>query len=43
MRERRCSAVADAMAGGDMKLVSELQVPVVAETVITGSFEPARQ
>lgn len=34
---------ADAAAGGDMKLISELQVPVLAETVITGSFEPARQ
>jgi hypothetical protein len=34
---------ADATAGGDMKLISELKVPVLAETVITGSFEPARQ
>ena len=34
---------ADATAGGDMKLIVELQVPVLAETVITGSYEPARQ
>jgi hypothetical protein len=34
---------ADATAGGDMKLIAELQVPVLAETVITGSYEPARQ
>ena len=29
--------------GGTMKLVSELKVPVIADTVITGSFEPLRQ
>lgn len=34
---------ADAMAGGDMALLAELQVPVVADTVITGSYEPLRQ
>jgi hypothetical protein len=34
---------ADATAGGDMTLISELAVPVVADTVITGSFEPIRQ
>lgn len=28
---------------GTLKLVSELAVPVVADTVITGSFEPRRQ
>ncbi len=31
------------LAGGTMKLVSELKVPVIADTVITGSFEPLRQ
>ncbi len=29
--------------GGTMKLISELKVPVVADTVVTGSFEPLRQ
>ncbi len=29
--------------GGTMKLISELKVPVIADTVITGSFEPIRQ
>jgi hypothetical protein len=33
----------DAAAGGDMTLVAELQVPVLADTVITGSYEPLRQ
>ena len=28
------------MTSGTMKLVSELAVPVVADTVVTGSFEP---
>ena len=31
------------LASGQMKLISELAVPVVADTVITGSFEPVRQ
>lgn len=34
---------ADAMAGGDMVLLAQLQVPVLADTVITGSYEPLRQ
>jgi hypothetical protein len=34
---------ADAMAGGDMTLIAQLQVPVLADTVITGSYEPLRQ
>ena len=34
---------ADATAGGEMKLVAQLQVPVLADTVITGSYEPLRQ
>ena len=34
---------AAAQAGGDMTLVSQLQVPILANTVITGSFEPLRQ
>jgi len=34
---------ADAMAGGDMTLLAELPVPVLADTVITGSYEPLRQ
>jgi hypothetical protein len=28
------------LASGEMKLVSELAVPVLADTVVTGSFEP---
>jgi hypothetical protein len=34
---------ADAAAGGEMTLVAELPVPVLADTVITGSYEPLRQ
>ena len=34
---------ADATAGGEMTLLAELPVPVVADTVITGSYEPLRQ
>jgi hypothetical protein len=34
---------ADATAGGDMTLLAQLQVPVLADTVITGSYEPLRQ
>jgi hypothetical protein len=34
---------ADATAGGDMTLVAQLAVPVLADTVITGSYEPLRQ
>ena len=34
---------ADATAGGDMTLLAELPVPVLADTVITGSYEPLRQ
>jgi hypothetical protein len=34
---------ADATAHGDMKLIGELPVPVLADTVITGSYEPLRQ
>jgi len=34
---------ADATAAGEMKLVAQLQVPVLADTVITGSYEPLRQ
>ncbi|MBV8756962.1 MAG: hypothetical protein JO257_06800 [Deltaproteobacteria bacterium] len=34
---------ADAMAGGEMTLLAELPVPVLADTVITGSYEPLRQ
>jgi hypothetical protein len=34
----------DADMGADkLTLISELQVPVLADTVITGSFEPLRQ
>jgi hypothetical protein len=33
----------DAEVGGNMTLISELQVPVLADTVITGSFEELRQ
>jgi hypothetical protein len=33
----------DADLGGDMKLLAELQVPVLGDTVITGSYEPLRQ
>ena len=33
----------DAAVGGDMTLLSQLAVPVLADTVITGSFEPLRQ
>jgi hypothetical protein len=33
----------DAEIGGDMALIAELQVPVLADTVITGSYEPKRQ
>ncbi len=33
----------DAAVGGDMTLISQLAVPVLADTVITGSFEPLRQ
>ena len=29
--------------GGDMTLLSELAAPVLADTVVTGSFEPVRQ
>jgi len=28
------------MTAGTMKLISELQVPVLGDTVVTGSFEP---
>ena len=31
------------LAAGTLKLISELEVPVVADTVITGSFEAVRQ
>ena len=31
------------LAAGNLKLLSELQVPVLGDTVITGSFEPLRQ
>jgi hypothetical protein len=34
---------ADATAGGDMTLVAQLPVTVLADTVITGSYEPLRQ
>jgi hypothetical protein len=33
----------DAAVGGDMTLLSQLQAPVLADTVVTGSFEPVRQ
>ena len=33
----------DADVGGDMVLLSQLQAPFVADTVVTGSFEPVRQ
>jgi hypothetical protein len=32
-----------AMGKAGMKLIAELQVPVIADTVITGSYEPIRQ
>lgn len=36
--------VSDAdLAAGKLTLVSELAVPVLSETIVTGSFEPARQ
>lgn len=31
------------LAAGNLKLISELQVPVLPDTVITGSYEPLRQ
>ena len=31
------------LASGNLTLISELQVPVLADTVITGSFEPLRK
>ena len=31
------------LAAGNLKLLSELQVPVLGDTVITGSYEPLRQ
>jgi hypothetical protein len=31
------------LASGQMKLIAELAVPVLADTVITGSFEPLRR
>jgi len=31
------------MAADKLTLISELEVPVLADTVITGSFEPLRQ
>ncbi len=34
---------AEATAAGAMDLVAQLQVPVLADTVITGSYEPLRQ
>ena len=34
---------ADATAGGEMSLIAELPVPVLSDTVITGSYEPLRQ
>jgi hypothetical protein len=33
----------DADVGGDMTLIAQLLVPVVADNVITGSYEPLRQ
>jgi hypothetical protein len=33
----------DAEVGGEMTLISELPVPVIADNVITGSYEPLRQ
>ena len=33
----------DAAVGSDMTLLSELAAPVVADTVVTGSFEPIRK
>jgi hypothetical protein len=33
----------DADVGGDMTLVAELALPVLTDTVITGSYEPLRQ
>lgn len=33
----------DAEVGGEMTLIAELPVPVLADTVITGSYEPLRQ
>lgn len=31
------------LAAGSLKLIAELPVPVIAETIVTGSFEPLRQ
>lgn len=31
------------LAAGSLKLIAELAVPVIAETVVTGSYEPLRQ
>lgn len=31
------------MQAGDLKLIAELEVPILADTVITGSYEPMRQ
>jgi hypothetical protein len=31
------------LAAGSLKLIAELQVPVIGETVVTGSYEPLRQ
>jgi len=33
----------DADVGGAMTEIAELQVPVLAESVVTGSYEPLRQ
>jgi hypothetical protein len=30
------------LASGELKLIAELQAPVIADTVITGSYEPLR-
>jgi hypothetical protein len=30
----------DGEVGGELKLISELAVPVLGDTVITGSYEP---
>jgi hypothetical protein len=32
----------DGAVSGEPKLIAQLQVPVVADTVITGSYEPLR-
>jgi hypothetical protein len=34
---------ADADVGGEMTLIGELAVPVIADNVVTGSYEPLRQ